>query len=164
MSEYVEGTLSKGEKIVVEPKIHWWNYAWPIIKWSFWCLIVHIFSFIFVVNVNGKNIFDVQGLYFVCIAVFIAFMIYECLFARLKEFVCTNKRVVYRRGVLITNVDELQNQKIESIDFGQSLMGRILGYGDIYFSGTGTSKVIFEGIKEPLKIKARITEVIEERE
>ena len=52
------------------------------------------------------------------------------------EMAITNHRVIYKIGIFNVKTDELASNKIESISVRQSILGRILNYGDILFSGT----------------------------
>ncbi|MDY4884854.1 MAG: PH domain-containing protein, partial [Alphaproteobacteria bacterium] len=78
----------------------------------------------------------------------------------LIEMVCTNKRVVKRTGVINVTTEELHRERIESVEIRQSILGRIFNYGDILFSGTGTSKVVFHFINQPRLMKQIIDAVI----
>lgn len=76
------------------------------------------------------------------------------------EAVVTSKRVVSATGVILyINGNELKNEKIEAIEVKQSLLGRILNYGSIRFSGIGTAQVVFADIRDPYKIKTKIEEI-----
>ena len=75
--------------------------------------------------------------------------------------VITNKRVICKTGIIGIKTEELLNSKIESIEVKQTIGGRIFGYANICFSGTGTSKVKFRGIKDPWGIKSRVETIIE---
>ena len=43
----------------------------------------------------------------------------------------TNKRVIYKKGVISRNTEEMRLNKIETVEVKQSILGRILGYGDV---------------------------------
>ena len=78
------------------------------------------------------------------------------------EMAVTNYRVVFKIGILNIYTEELSNEKIESVSVRQSILGRLLNYGDILFSGTGTSKLIFKKIYAPWWVKARAEDIIRE--
>ena len=56
--------------------------------------------------------------------------------------------------------EELKNSKVESIEIKQTILGRILDYGTIEFSGTGTSKVYFDNVDSPAAVKTEIDDII----
>ena len=76
--------------------------------------------------------------------------------------VCTSRRVVFKTGIISIKTAEIKIDKIESIQIEQSFWGRILGYGNICFSGTGTAKVEFFYVDNPWQIKPQIEEAIDE--
>ena len=76
------------------------------------------------------------------------------------ENVATNKRVIFKIGFIRSDTDELRNENIENIQIKQSIIGRILGYGDLEFRGTGGSPVVFKTIPDPISVKKEIEHVI----
>ena len=74
--------------------------------------------------------------------------------------VVTNYRVFYKIGLLNVHTEELVNSRIESVSVKQSVMGKILNYGNILFSGTGTSKLVYKKVYAPWWIKSLVEEII----
>jgi uncharacterized membrane protein YdbT with pleckstrin-like domain len=46
------------------------------------------------------------------------------------EIAVTDRRVIFRRGFIQWHTDEMHMDKIESADVDQSVLGRLLNYGD----------------------------------
>ena len=61
-----------------------------------------------------------------------------------------------KSGLISRSTDELQLKKIEGCDVKQGIIERMLGYGSVVLSGTGSQKVVFEGVDNPLIIKKLI--------
>ena len=78
----------------------------------------------------------------------------------LTERVMTNKRVVYKEGIISRYTEELKDNRIESIEVKQSIFGRLFDYGDVVFSGIGASKVIFKAVDDPITIKREVDEIL----
>ena len=76
------------------------------------------------------------------------------------EMVVTNKRVVVKKGIIAVDTDELNNAKVEGIEIEQSILGRILGYGDVCFYGVGVGKLRFAAIKNPTEFKRTADELV----
>ncbi len=76
-----------------------------------------------------------------------------------SEYAITNKRVIIKVGLIRRRTIEMNAQKVESIAVDQSIMGRILGYGDITVVGTGASRETFEQISDPIKFRRIFQEV-----
>lgn len=72
------------------------------------------------------------------------------------EIALTTKKIIVKTGILSRKTDEMKLTKIENIELKQSLMGRVLGYGDIVVSGTGSGKTTLLKIANPIEVKKAI--------
>ena len=66
------------------------------------------------------------------------------------EFVVTDKRVIYKTGLLSRHTAEINISKIESVDVDQGILGRIFGYGTVFLRGTGASLEPLQGVADPI--------------
>jgi uncharacterized membrane protein YdbT with pleckstrin-like domain len=73
------------------------------------------------------------------------------------EIDVTDRRVIYKRGFLRRHTVEMNMDKIESVDVDQSILGRILDYGDITIRGTGVSLETLPMIGSPLAFRNHVT-------
>ena len=80
------------------------------------------------------------------------------------EMVITNRRLIYKRGMLARKTEELSLHRIEEINVNQSILGRILGYGKIVCHGTGGSKIEFPTISRPMAFRRALQEAQARRE
>lgn len=155
--KYIESTLIKDEQVILEPVIHPIVYVKPFI------LFGAILMFLLGVGLVEMSI-DAWSviLLITCfiIPVFIIWLIYDKLYYTRLEMAVTNKRVVCKTGIISVHSEELQWNKIESIETRQGILGRIFGYGDVYFSGTGASYVVFPTIREPWQVKSKSAEIL----
>jgi hypothetical protein len=53
-------------------------------------------------------------------------------------------------------VIEIKVERIESVQVNQSVMGRLLGFGTIVFSGAGTPQLTVPNIAEPLEFRKAV--------
>jgi uncharacterized membrane protein YdbT with pleckstrin-like domain len=67
----------------------------------------------------------------------------------------TNKRVMQKSGWISRNIEEMRISKIETVEFTQSIFGRIFGYGDVRISGVQT-KLNLRFVDKPKSIKNKI--------
>ena len=74
----------------------------------------------------------------------------------------TNKRVIVKSGWISRNIDELRFAKIETVEYNQGILSRILGYGQVKVTGTGLSRVYFNAVSNPREIKNLIDESLED--
>tara|TARA_B110000238_G_C15807225_1_gene302758 strand:- start:63 stop:347 length:285 start_codon:yes stop_codon:yes gene_type:complete len=77
------------------------------------------------------------------------------------EYGLTNKRVITKTGVISRSTEEMKLSKVETVEVKQSILGRIVGYGNVIVSGTGSSNVIISRVANPLGVKKAIDSELE---
>ena len=82
--------------------------------------------------------------------------LYEWLRLRTMEYGVTNKRVIFKQGIVSRHTEEMKLGSIETVEINQSVWGRIFGFGDIKVTGKGISDVIFRRIDNPMEVKRQI--------
>ena len=65
----------------------------------------------------------------------------------------TNMRVVHKTGFIKRRTFEMALDKVESVDVNQSILGRILNYGDVTVLGVGEGKETIATIASPLEFR-----------
>jgi uncharacterized membrane protein YdbT with pleckstrin-like domain len=73
------------------------------------------------------------------------------------ELAVTDRRVIYKSGLLARHTLEMNRSKVESVDVDQTLLGRVLGFGTITVRGTGGSLEPIRLIADPLSFRSHIT-------
>jgi uncharacterized membrane protein YdbT with pleckstrin-like domain len=73
------------------------------------------------------------------------------------EIAVTNRRIIFKKGFIRRHTIEMNMDKVESVDVDQSILGRILGYGDILVRGTGASIEPFRMIGSPIQFRNQVT-------
>lgn len=73
------------------------------------------------------------------------------------EVAVSNRRIIYKRGIISRHTIEMNLAKVESVDVDQSVLGRILGYGTIRVRGTGSGIEALRRIDTPIKFRNCIT-------
>lgn len=151
---YVEKSLTDGESIVYTTRRHWVVLIGPVAGGGVLALagIALLFE---------KDFLWIGGVILLAVAagIFLSGLLRRYGF----EFAVTNKRVIYRKGIVSVSTDELFLDKIESVLVEQGLLGRWWGYGSVSVRGTGGSWEPFPDIAEPLLLRRRIQEQIERR-
>jgi uncharacterized membrane protein YdbT with pleckstrin-like domain len=66
-------------------------------------------------------------------------------------------RVVHKTGFIRRQTFEMSLDKVESVDVNQSILGRILNYGDVSIFGVGEGNKTIETIASPLAFRNSIT-------
>ncbi len=75
---------------------------------------------------------------------------------RATEIVVTDRRVIYKRGLLSRHTVEMNVGKIETVDVEQGLGGRLWNYGTVLIHGTGSGFEPLVGIGAPIQIRNAI--------
>jgi uncharacterized membrane protein YdbT with pleckstrin-like domain len=88
---------------------------------------------------------------------FILFL-YVIVLRHSTEYVITDKRILIKTGILSVQSVEINISKIESISVSQTILGRILNYGNLQISGAGNPMVKLEYIDSPLTFKKKCLE------
>jgi uncharacterized membrane protein YdbT with pleckstrin-like domain len=70
-----------------------------------------------------------------------------------SDFAITNRRVIIKVGLFSRRTLEMNLDKVESIHVDQSVIGRMLGYGNIEVIGTGGTREQFVNITSPMEFR-----------
>ena len=74
-----------------------------------------------------------------------------------NEIVVTDRRVIYAHGFIQRHTVEVHMDKIESVDVDQSVLGRLLDYGDVTIRGTGTTLEPIREVDRPIALRNEVT-------
>jgi uncharacterized membrane protein YdbT with pleckstrin-like domain len=142
---YIDSNLLDGEHVVYRTRLHWLLFILPIL---FTALVLSPIAWL-MANGTWKS--------FAWIPLALGLLVLVATFIKRQssDFAVTNKRVMMKVGVFATRSIELLLNKIEAIAVNQSLMGRVLGYGDIAVTGSGAPKNRFRGSKDRLNFVAQ---------
>ena len=55
----------------------------------------------------------------------------------ITEIAVTDRRIIYKRGFINRHTEEMNMDKVASVDVDQSILGRMLDYGTVHVIGTG---------------------------
>ena len=142
MASYTEQTLATNEKVVSINKVTKLAYLNAVANGIIWSTIIGIFA-----GPAGIVIGVLAGL-LVAAAVW-----YE---RYTKEFSVTDKKILYKSGLIARNTDELMLSKIEGIDVKQPILGRLFGFGSLKITGPGQQVVKFTSVDNPMDVKNQI--------
>ena len=69
----------------------------------------------------------------------------------------TDRRIIYKRGFIWRHTVEMHMDKVESVDVDQSILGRLLNFGDIIIHGTGETVEPLREIDHPIDFRNHVT-------
>ncbi len=133
MASYLDDALIAGEKILHQGRVSWW---------SVWHLLA-------------------AGVIFLPFVVGLVFLVWAWIRVKSTELAITDKRVIAKFGFISRSTVEISIQKVESIQVQQSLIGRMLDFGTLIISGTGTSHAPIPSISDPMAFRRAFLEAQE---
>jgi len=129
MASYVDSVLGPGEQVLHKGHISAWSQFW---WWLAGIVLLPAFG---------------VGLIFLGVA---------WIRMRTTELAVTNRRVIVKFGLIRRDTIEIQVARIESVQVHQSVGGRLLGYGDVVFSGAGTPQVSIPQAADPIGFRKAV--------
>jgi uncharacterized membrane protein YdbT with pleckstrin-like domain len=140
---YVRHVLQPGETIRYQGSVNWLTLYLPAI-------ILAVIGAAALALTSGWIIAAV------CFFAALMFALRAWIIRRMTEFVVTDRRVIYRRGIVSRNTVEVNMDKIESVDVNQTLLGRIFDYGDVTIKGTGSTLEPLLRVDRPIAFRNEI--------
>jgi len=153
MGRYIDEILQPGEKVLYSTNAHWMFYLPAIAAWIVALILLAL---------SRATVID--GVILMCLAAS-AVMAILALYWTIKawfhrsttETDVTNRRVVHKTGFIKRRTFEMSLDKVESVDVNQSILGRILNYGDVTILGVGEGRETISTIASPLAFRNYIT-------
>jgi uncharacterized membrane protein YdbT with pleckstrin-like domain len=153
MGRYIDEILQPGEKVLYSTNAHWSFYLPAIGTWIVAALLLVVSGMVLV-----------PALTLLCwaaaavVAVVALYLTAKAWFHRwTTETDVTDRRVVHKTGFIKRRTFEMALDKIESVDVSQSILGRLLNYGDVTILGVGEGKETISAIASPLAFRNSIT-------
>ena len=75
----------------------------------------------------------------------------------ITEIAITDRRVIYKRGLIRRLTAEMNIDKVESVVVNQSVLARLLQFGEIDLRGTGGGIEGIADLADPLRFRSAIT-------
>ena len=155
--------LAPGERVLMRPRVHWFFFVPTIILMVIGLVIIpydrfggyaeavgeqgigYIFS-----NLGGLITEDWQLVIGILLVLWNLMILGNRIIAVLAlEMAVTNRRIVYKFGILSRVLSEISMQKLESIELDQSIAGNLLDFSDLFFKGVGSEKIVFPMVARP---------------
>ena len=153
MGRYIDDILQPGEKVLYSTNTHWIFFLPAITGW-----IVAIAFFVVSGMVPGGTPMLLSLSMSALSAIFALYKTATAWFHRwITEIDVTNLRVVHKTGFIQRKTFEMSLDKVESVDVNQSILGRILNYGNVSIFGVGEGNKTIDTIASPLEFRNHIT-------
>jgi uncharacterized membrane protein YdbT with pleckstrin-like domain len=131
MTSYIEGSLTKDEKLIHVAHI------------SLWFLTPYIVGGLLLLPLFGAGL----------IVWLFGYIRYKT-----TELAITNKRVIVKLGFIRRQTIEINLNKVESIQVDQGVWGRVFDFGSLVITGSGTSHAPLHAISDPMGFRRAFVE------
>lgn len=145
-----KNNMMEGEHVVMEARFHYMLYWLPALL----AIVALVLPFIKIGDDTLKYRLIFSGVFILLAA------IWAMVINNGKRFILTNKRLVLKTGIIMRESNELMLRKCEGIKVRQTIMGRILNYGDVQVS-TGEEVDTFRYIWNPVGFSTKVNEQID---
>jgi membrane protein YdbS with pleckstrin-like domain len=147
---YVQRVLQPGEQVRHISSIHWIVY-WPGVAVAL--LAVVAFWLGETRLLTGLWRYTAYALALVAVVL----LIQQWFQWWVTEIAVTNRRVIYKKGLIRRQTNEMNMDKVESVQIDQSILGRMLDYGNVTILGTGEGFETLRTIASPIELRNSIT-------
>lgn len=148
---FAQKNLNANETIAVDLHPHWWYFASPVLM-----LAVSIVLGVMVLA-NGADGWagdTAKVILVVALVVGALWLGGRYLKWMNTHFVITSHRIIYRSGVVAKNGIEIPLERVNNVNFGQSVFERLVGAGDLLIeSGGEDGQSRFSDIKHPDQVQ-----------
>ncbi|MDB5813196.1 MAG: hypothetical protein JWM03_1978 [Rhodocyclales bacterium] len=131
MTSYIEGSLTKDEKIIHVGHI------------SMWVLTPYILGGLLLLPLFGAGL---------------AVWLMGYIRYKTTELAITNKRIIVKQGFIRRQTIEINLSKVVSIQVDQGLWGRVFDFGSLLITGSGISQAPIHAISDPMGFRRAFVE------
>ena len=160
---YIEQTKSEGEEILAYFNINQWAYLGIYLQGIIALLIIGL-SFTLKIDFSElKDIVSPDMIYkifrFMGLIV-LGRTIFSYLMLNSINMGVTDQRIAFKKGIVSRDTNEIRLGAVETVEVEQSVLGRLLGFGNVRITGKGEALIIFKDIDNPLVVKRDLASVL----
>jgi uncharacterized membrane protein YdbT with pleckstrin-like domain len=145
---YIDHILQPGETVAYTTTLHWIAYMPALGLWLLAAMALTTGGAAGPISVMVA---------LVCAAVGLVLALRAWFRRWTTEIDVTDRRIVYKCGFIRRHTVEMNMDKVESVDVDQSILGRLLNYGDITIRGTGVGIEPLHKIGGALEFRNKVT-------
>ena len=146
---YVDSILEPGEQVRYRTTISWTVYARAL-----WVSLASAAIAYLAFKAYVEWLFLVSGALGVIALVLFA---RGALQRAATDIAVTDRRIVFKRGLIRRHTVEMNMAKVESVDVDQTLLGRMFDYGDVTVRGVGSTFERLRLVDAPLRLRTTVT-------
>ena len=149
-----------GEKLIWAGRPTWkWSLTF-ILKWGILALIPLILGVV-LSQVSSVAV----TWFFAATVILVAIVIVLAWVRRLDtHYTVTDRRLIVRHGILNRNERSASLERIQNVNTGQGLLGRLLNFGDVEFdtagSEVGDAELALRGVNDPHQVRDDLDRIL----
>jgi len=142
--------LNDHETMVLDLHPHWWYYGSHLL----WTLMFVLAGFTVTSRTSGSLRTVIGYIVLGFLIVSVARLVTALVKWRTTYFVVTSQRLIYREGVLAREGVEIPLDRVNNVNFSQTILERLLGVGDLVVeSGGKDGQQRFSDVSQPEKVQ-----------
>ncbi len=147
---FPESNLNEGEEIALDLKPHWWAFAVPgAVELGMLVLLIVVLA-----GTDARWLQVPVGLAVVGVLGWLGVVYAKW---STTQFVITNRRLIYRSGVVSKSGIEIPLDRVNNVIFNQTLFERAIGAGDLTIESAGESgQQHFSNVRKPNAVQNEI--------
>jgi len=150
--------LMPGEKMILASNPHWF-YFWKQVAAA--AGIIGLLLLLTAVDASWADTF-LGWVIWIAVIVLVIDVIFEFFQWKTTRFAITDQRVAYQSGMFRRRGVSIPLNRINNVNFDQSLIGRMTNNGVVTIESAGeTGDSVFENIPEPERVRALIFKQVE---
>jgi uncharacterized membrane protein YdbT with pleckstrin-like domain len=152
---FAKKNLNPNETIALDMHPHWWYFAGPAVSLLVVIILGGILAWGADISGTGGDILKVLVIALLIIAAL--WLVVRYLKWITTYFVITSHRLIFRTGVLAKSGIEIPLERINNVNFHQTILERLLGAGDLLIeSGGEDGQSRYTDIRHPDRVQRLI--------
>ena len=152
---FAKKNLNPNETIALDMHPHWWYFAGPAISLLVVVILGGILAWGADISGTGGDVLKVLVIALLIVAAL--WLVVRYLKWITTYFVITSHRLIFRTGVLAKSGIEIPLERINNVNFHQSILERLLGAGDLLIeSGGEDGQSRYTDIRHPDRVQRLI--------
>jgi uncharacterized membrane protein YdbT with pleckstrin-like domain len=136
--------------MVLDLHPHWWFFGAPLL----WVVASGFGGLVVLSRTDGTVRTLLSYVVLAAIIVWSAILVVKLVKWRTTYFVVTSQRLIYRQGVVARDGVEIPLDRVNNVNFSQSILERLLGVGDLLVeSGGQDGQQSFSDVSQPEKVQ-----------
>jgi uncharacterized membrane protein YdbT with pleckstrin-like domain len=146
---YVERHLLPDERVLYKTRVHWVVFVRPLLV-----VVAGLVAAALLRSVEQPAWAWMLGAALVVAA--LVWLLARVIEVQTSEFAVTSTRLILKVGLVWRYTTELLLSKVETIGVEQSLLGRVLNFGDLTVTGTGGARETFKQVRDPMGLRNHV--------